>query len=70
MNDFRFAIRQLIKSPSFTIVAGLALALGIGATSAMFGVIQAFLLRPLPYVEAEKLVMVQSRNARWAATSA
>jgi hypothetical protein len=44
MNDLRFAIRQLIKSPSFTIVASLALALGIGATSAMFGVIQAFLL--------------------------
>ena len=64
MNDLRFAIRQLIKSPSFTIVASLALALGIGATSAMFGVIQAFLLRPLPYAEAEKLVMVQSRNAR------
>ena len=64
MNDFRYAFRQLIKSPSFSATAIFALALGIGATTAMFAVIYAFLLRPLPYAEPEKLVMLQSRSTR------
>src|SRR6478736_2662026 len=64
MTDFRYAFRQLIKSPSFSLTAIVALALGIGATTAMFAVIYAFLLRPLPYAEPEKLVMLQSRNTR------
>jgi putative ABC transport system permease protein len=64
MNDLRFALRQLVKDPAFTMVAVLALALGIGATTAMFGVIYAFLLRPLPYADPDKLVMVQSCNTR------
>jgi putative ABC transport system permease protein len=64
MTDFRYAIRQLIKSPSFSATAVFALALGIGATTAMFAVIYAFLLRPLPYAAPDKLVMLQSRGTR------
>jgi putative ABC transport system permease protein len=64
MTDLRYAFRQLLKSPSFSGTAILALALGIGATTAMFAVIYAFLLRPLPYAEPENLVMLQSRSTR------
>jgi hypothetical protein len=62
--DLRYAFRQLIKSPSFSGTAIFALALGIGATTAMFAVIYAFLLRPLPFGDPEKLVMLQSRSTR------
>jgi putative ABC transport system permease protein len=64
MTDVRYAFRQLIKSPSFSGTAIFALALGIGATTAMFAVIYAFLLRPLPFDDPEKLVMLQSRSTR------
>ena len=62
MTDVRYAFRQLIKSPSFSATAIIALALGIGATTAMFAVIYAFLLRPLPYTNPDQLVMLQSRG--------
>ena len=62
MTDLRYAFRQLIKSPSFSATAIIALALGIGATTAMFAVIYAFLLRPLPYTNPDQLVMLQSRG--------
>src|SRR3982751_1749876 len=62
MTDLRYAFRQLIKSPSFSATAIIALGLGIGATTAIFAVIYAFLLRPLPYAEPDKLVMLQSRG--------
>src|SRR5256714_266340 len=62
MTDFRYAFRQLIKSPSFSLTAIVALALGVGATTAMFAVIYAFLLRPLPYANPDQLVMLQSRG--------
>src|ERR1043166_4395490 len=62
MTDLRYAFRQLIKAPSFSATAIIALALGIGATTAMFAVIYAFLLRPLPYANPDQLVMLQSRG--------
>jgi putative ABC transport system permease protein len=64
MTDLRYAFRQLLKAPSFSAAAIFALALGIGATTAMFAVIYAFLLRPLPYADPDKLVMLQSRSTR------
>ncbi len=58
MNDFRYAVRQLTKSPGFTAVALATLALGTGANSLLFSVIHAVLLRPLPYPESERIVSV------------
>jgi putative ABC transport system permease protein len=56
MNDLKFACRQLLKNPSFTAVAVLTLALGIGATTAIFSVINGVLLKPLPFEQPGQLV--------------
>jgi predicted permease len=60
--DMRLAVRQIRRAPFFATLTVASLALGIGANSAMFGVVQAVLLRPLPYVDPAGLVMVWSDN--------
>src|SRR5262249_23824191 len=62
MNDLRFAFRQLIKQPGYSLIAIFALALGIGANTAIFSVVNAVLLRPLPYPESDKLIMIRERS--------
>ena len=59
--DLRYALRQLRKNPGYTLVAVLTLSLGIGSTTAIYSVVYATFLEPMPYPHPEQLVMVWSR---------
>ena len=62
MNDLRFAFRQMLKNPGFTAVAVLTLALGIGANTAIFTVINTLMLRSLPVGKPHELVLTPARQ--------
>ena len=62
INDIRYGVRSFLKRPGFLVIAVSTLALGIGATTAMFTVVNSVLLRPLQFPESERVVLLESVN--------
>ena len=60
--DLRFGLRMILRSPGFTIVALLTMALGIGANTAMFSIVNGVIIKPLPYPEADRIVRLFESN--------
>jgi len=68
LHDLRFGVRLLVKQPGFALITTLTLALGIGANTAIFGIVNAVLLKPLPYQEPDRVVMLWSHWINWKRT--
>src|SRR5438132_5563791 len=64
IKDIRFGVRSLLARPGFTVLAVFTLALGIGACTAIFSVVDGVLLRPLPYPDAERIVQLREINSK------
>src|SRR5206468_3916814 len=62
INDIRFAFRMLVKTPGFSIVAFLAIALGLGVNTSVFGIVNTLLMRPLPVGNSEQLAQVYTTD--------
>src|SRR5215475_10382695 len=69
MSDFRYGLRMLVREPAFTLASAIVLALGIGATTAIFTLVHSLLIAPLPYPDSGRLVWISGTPPRMAAGS-